>query len=785
MDPKDLRTLELPLVLDRLAQLTDFSASRELALDLSPTTYLDIARQRQAETAEARQLLVGDGKLSIGGARDIRPKVEAAARGAVLEPQDLLDISSTLVSARTLARRLNKETETYPVLSAIASDLSDGKALIDSISQTVDDRGLVRDSASKKLSSIRRNLRSSRERVAKKLESMVANPKVASMLQEPIITQREGRSVLPLKAEFKGKMEAVVHDQSTSGATLFVEPLPVVDLNNQVRELELDERAEVHRILKELSASIGSQSDEIVVSVQALARLDLAFAKARYAEEIDATEPTINGHNHRGSRLKFEAARHPLLDPETVVAIDLVLESEVQALVITGPNTGGKTVTLKTAGLLVAMAQCGMHVPAAIGAEFSMFEGIYADIGDEQSLEQSLSTFSSHVSNIIRILGLANGTSLVLLDELGAGTDPGEGAALALALLAEFVEREAVTLVATHFPELKLYAHQQPGVRNASVEFDLESLRPTYKLSIGLPGRSNALAIAERLGLNLSIVSRARERISLEEQQEDSLLEEIRLQRDQAEEARAAADQASAEAGALRDELRARLEGIEQERLAILETARQEALSQTEELSREVDRLRLKLAAAGAQLEEINQVSQELETVEATIEPVVMEPEESAEELEDLKVGDYVHLRTIDMDGVVTALQGRRAEVQVGRLKVQARLSDLGPPTELPAREQAAEIPSSRIRVRSETPPMELYVRGQTVDEALEALERRLDAAYLAGLPSLRVVHGKGSGILRKAIREELGRSPYVSSYRTGEPAEGGDGVTIVVLEEN
>ena len=784
MDPKDLRTLELPSVLERLAQLTDFSASRELALALLPTTYLEIAQQLQAETTEARQLLAGEGKMTVGGARDVRSKVEAAARGSVLDPQELLDIQATLISARTLGRRFNKEAGTYPVLSRIASDLSVETELIDSISRTIDDHGLVRDSASKKLGTVRKNLRSSRERVTRKLESMVSDPKVVSMLQEPIVTQRDGRSVIPLKSEFKGKMEAVIHDQSTSGATLFVEPLPVVQMNNQVRELELEERAEVRRILAKLSASVGDRNNEIVVSVAALARLDLAFAKGRYAEELNAAEPKLSDINGKRSRMRLEAARHPLLDPAEVVPIDLVLEPEVQALVITGPNTGGKTVTLKTAGLLAAMAQCGLNVPAASGAQLSMFRTIFADIGDEQSLEQSLSTFSSHISNIVRILGSADEGSLVLLDELGAGTDPGEGAALAQALLAEFVERGAVTLVATHFPELKLYAHQKEGVRNANVEFDLESLRPTYHLSIGLPGRSNALAIAERLGLDPGLIGRARERISLEEQQEDSLLEEIRNQRDAAQEAKIAAQEASTEAGMLRDELRGRLSEIEQERSEIIETARQDALTQTEELSKEVDRLRLKLAAAGKALEPVREIEEELEEVESALEPAEIELEDEFEELEDLKVGDYVRIRTIETDGVVTAIKGRKAEVQVGRLRVQARLSELGPPAELPIREtEISDTVGARPTI--EAPPMELYVRGQIVADALEALDRRLDAAYLAGMPSLRIVHGKGSGTLRRAIREELGRSRYVSSFRPGESYEGGEGVTVAQLKDN
>lgn len=782
MNPKDLHTLELPRVLERLAEFTDFSASRELALELTPTTYFEIAQRLQAETAEARLLQAGESRLTIGGARDVRGPAEAAARGSVLEPHQLLDVQSTLIAARTLARRFKREAEQFPVLTEIAADLAEETGLVNAISKVLDERGQVKDTASKVLNQIRQELRTGRERLVKKLERMVSDPKTAAMLQEPIVTQREGRFVIPLRAEFKGRLEAVVHDQSSSGATLFVEPLTAVQDNNQLRELELAERDEVRRILAELSAAVGAVSPALILSVEALARLDLAFAKARYAEAIDANQPTLRPPDDRRGRIHLLSARHPLLPAAGVVPIDLPLGAELQALVITGPNTGGKTVSLKTAGLLAAMAQCGLQIPAAAGSELVVFDAIYADIGDEQSIEQSLSTFSSHISNIIRILEQADQRSLVLLDELGAGTDPGEGAALARALLAEFVERGCITLVATHFPELKLYAHQTEGVLNASVEFDLESLRPTYHLRIGLPGRSNALSIAERLGLSPQIVERARTQIAPEELQADSLLDDIRQQREAALAARQQADQAAAEAGQLRDQLRRRLEGIEDERREILDQAKQQGRQEAEQVASELKQLRGQLAALGEELDRLEQAERELKQLGQQL-AVEDEPYlEHEPVLEELSVGDRVRLRSIAAEGIVTALGPSHAEVQVGSLRVKADLDDLAPPDG----GNGAQTPARRaieIKLAHEPPSAELNVRGASVEQALEAVEDRLDAAYLAGMPMLRVIHGKGTGALRRAIREWLADSPYVLSSESAPANEGGEGVTLVRLD--
>jgi len=787
INPKDLETLELPKVLARLASYAAFSASKQLALELSPTAALETAQVRQEQTSQARQLLSARPALSIGGARDVRPQVRAAERGAVLEPEDLLDVKATLESSRSLRRTFRRDGLSYPALAEIAAGLADDTGLIEAISRTLDDRGNVLDSASTKLRTVRRDLRAARERLARKLERMVSDPKIAALLQEPIVTQRQGRSVIPLRAEYKGRLPAVVHDQSASGATLFVEPLAAVELNNAVRELELQERDEVRRVLAELSAAIGAKRETIELAVESLAQLDLTFAKARYAEELKASEPMLKPARARSSRLRLLTARHPLLEPAIVVPIELTLDPDVRAIVITGPNTGGKTVSLKTAGLLVAMAQCGLHIPAAAGSEVEVFQGIYVDIGDEQSIEQSLSTFSSHISNIVRILRVADARSLVLLDELGAGTDPGEGAALARALLVEFLDRGCLTLVATHYPELKAFAHLTDGVENASVEFDLESLRPTYHLTVGLPGRSNALAIAERLGLRKRIVEAARAELSPDDLRADSMLEEIRRQRDAAIQAGAEAERASLEARSLRDELRRRLDGIAEERTEILGQARREAGAELEAARRQLAELRRRLTAAGEPLQSLGDIKEELEQLAAALEAPDLQPRSELLDIEsewhELAVGDRVLVRSIDAEGVLTALGGGQAEVRLGRLRIKAEPEDLVPLPSEPAGEQT--VSEGRLPTPSAPPPLELHVRGRTVEEALEQLERSLDAAYLAGMPYLRVVHGKGTGRLRQAIRQALKESGYVASFKSGTPAEGGEGVTVVWLAQD
>ncbi|HSJ57997.1 MAG TPA: endonuclease MutS2, partial [Anaerolineae bacterium] len=529
MEEKHLRTLEFPQVLQRLAQHTTFSAGRVLALALRPSPIYVEVEQSQRETAEARFLLDTAGGLPLGGAHDVRSLASNARRGAVLQPTDLLDIRGTLRAGGRVQRALERPREQVPLLADIAGRIEPCTRLAAEIDSSISDQGEVVDDASPALARIRREMRTAHDRLLDRLNNIVASSRYGTFLQEALVTQRSGRYVIPIKAEFKGRIPGIVHDTSASGATIFIEPLSVVDLGNRWRELQIEEQKEVERILADLSAQVADNADELIWTVEALAELDMIVARGRYANELDAAAPIMVPYKSRydTATLDLRQARHPLLDPDLVVPIDVYLREGVRALVITGPNTGGKTVSLKTVGLMAAMAQAGMHLPVSDGSELSVFEGLYADIGDEQSIEQSLSTFSSHLTNIITILQDVNERSLVLLDELGAGTDPVEGSALARAILTHLLGRQVTTLVATHYSELKMYAQTTPGVENASVEFDVQTLSPTYRMQIGLPGRSNAFAIAERLGLPTVIGHAARALVSPEELEAETLLGEI------------------------------------------------------------------------------------------------------------------------------------------------------------------------------------------------------------------------------------------------------------------
>lgn len=815
-DQKTLHILEYEKILERLAGYTAFGASAEKARLLQPVNDIDEARRRQVETSEAVQLLVTHADLTIGGARDIREMVDLARHGGVLDPNNLLDVKYTLVAARNLRRIFERQVEQYPHLWAIAERLLPPTGLIDAITRAISDRGDILDTASDKLSNIRRDLRVARERLLSKLQRIVGDPKNAPLLQEALITQRDGRYVLPLRSEFKGRIKSIVHDQSASGATLFVEPLAVVELNNQNRELQLAEREEERRILAELSRQIGMNAETILGTVDAVADLDLALARARYAEDLHAAEPVLRAlksqkkagsqgtAGHPGSDIHLRRARHPLLDPQSVVPIDVELDDQTYALVITGPNTGGKTVALKTVGLLALMAFSGLHIPAGSGSEISVFQDIYADIGDEQSIEQSLSTFSGHIKNIIRILENADERCLIILDELGAGTDPQEGAALARAILNNLLSRGITSLVTTHHPELKAFAHATPGVVNASVEFDLDTLQPTYDLTIGLPGRSNAMAIAQRLGLPEAIIMDARAEINPEDLHAEDLLDEIHRQRDQARQARADAESSRSQVDALKRKLEQRLENIEDERRNVLEAARQEAAEEVESLQEEIREARRALARARQPLEVLKSVEEQadklMQVVDKPVERVdlVTFDEESGDQGFDsrsIRLGDKVFLRTLGTQGVVSSISEDEAEVQVGVLRVRTRLADLqrtrgsidmqtgAQPSRksVPAKEEVrpAARPSD---LTPRSPGMELDLRGQRADEALHSLEQYLDAAYLAGLPFARIIHGKGTGRLRDVVRQSLSQNPHIQSYEAGGEKEGGDGVTVAIL---
>jgi len=798
MDSKTLQVLEYPKILERLKAFCDFSASIELARALEPTDSYDLALARLAETSEARRLFsIQD--IGIGGAHDIRPAVDLAARGGVLDPQQLLDVKSTLISCRELKRSLERKTDEYPRLAQIAAGLPEAHGIVDAITRVLSDRGEVLDSASPKLATLRREIKIAHDRLMSRLQKYLTES--GSKLQEPIITQRDGRYVIPLRAEFKGQIKAVVHDQSASGATLFVEPLPIVELNNTVRELQLQERDEERRILYELSVQIGAHREELTYGVENLAMLDLIFAKAKYAEELKASAPILHSmKEERGKKdparlssfvFLLNKARHPLLDPNTVVPIDVDPKPGTRAVVITGPNTGGKTVSLKTVGLLALMAQSGLHIPVQSGSELPCFHAVYADIGDEQSIEQSLSTFSGHITNIIRVLKQIDHRSLVIFDELGAGTDPQEGAALARAILSHLLASGCTTLVATHYPELKTFAHSTEGVVNASLEFDIKTLRPTYHLTIGLPGRSNALLIAQRLGLPQPIIEFAKSEINPEDLRADKLLDDIRKERNRTSRERQKLEKARDKLEAQTKEIDKRLEKIEDERRAVLAQARAEGELEVAILKKNIDSLKSQLKKARQPLQVLKEIEEKVEAIEEKIEaPVERQTSKVERPSGAVKLGERVLVGTLNAEGVVTALGESDAEVQIGSLRVRARLADLVRKAgesvisnQSSVTSDQSPIASKQVSVSSsKSPGIELNLRGKLVEDGLEELERYLERAYSSGLLFVRIVHGKGTGRMREAVRGALKSSPYVASFEEPKDNEGGSGVTVAKM---
>ena len=803
MNPKTLSLLEYDKILTRLKAHCVFSASTELAEKLKPTPSFKKAKTQLEETSEARLLFSTNETVSVGGARDVREKVKLTSRGGVLETQDLLDIKSTLISARSLINVFTKsgddaQSHETPRLDAIAEKLPPPLGLVDAITRTISEKGEVLDSASAQLASIRRERRTTHDRLMTKLQKIISNTQNAKMLQEAIITQRDGRYVIPLRAQYKGQIKGITHDQSSTGVTLFIEPLSTVESNNKLRELQLAERDEERRVLAELCAQIGENTDEITQGVEALAELDLAFAKAKYADAIEATEPLLGQKlKVKGSKKKTSSqpstldiqtlnlinARHPLLDPATVVPLNISLDAETRALVITGPNTGGKTVTLKTVGLLTLMAQSGLHIPADSGSALPCFQAVHADIGDEQSIEQSLSTFSGHIKNISQILKKADEKSLVILDELGAGTDPQEGAALARAILSELLNRGSLSFVATHYPELKAFAHTTEKVVNASLEFDLHTLRPTYKLTIGLPGRSNALAIARRLGLDPNVLTAAEEEIDPGEMRVDSMLDDIHRQKKIARKDRNKAQRARIDAHRLRRQLDEELEKIEDERLKILDQAREQAKSQVEAAQAEIQEMKRRLQEAEKPLEEIEEVEEQIKRVEEKIpQPIPKKKKKQVIREQETgisgtpSVGDRVLVKKLGAEGDVIALGDGEAEVQVGALRMWADLRDL----QLKKRAVKKEIVKAVSTPDVATPRMELDIRGERAEDALDRLEHYIDQAYIGEMPFVRIVHGKGTGRLREVVREALRANPQVKSFEEGKPTEGGAGVTVV-----
>ncbi|WP_027717707.1 endonuclease MutS2 [Desulfovirgula thermocuniculi] len=783
MDVRNLQRLEFDKVCEQLAGFASSELGREKALALRPATDAGVIRIWQSQTSQGREILRREPEFSWGGWKDVRPALQRARRGAMLDPLELFEIGQALAAFRRVREFFQKRQGRYPLLEKIAFNIGDFHELEKKISRTVLPGGEIADDASPALYQIRRKLERARQQVRERLEGIIRSPHYQRYLQEAIVTVREGRYVVPVKQEFRHQVPGLVHDQSASGATLFVEPLAVVEANNEIRRLQAAEKREVERLLTELSAMVARQGAELAASLEAMGELDFIMARARYADATDAVEPRLLEE----PKLRLNHARHPLLG-KGAVPISVHLGYRFDTLIITGPNTGGKTVALKTVGLLVAMAQSGLHIPAADGSELGIFAHVFADIGDEQSIENSLSTFSSHLTNIVHILNHAGPRSLVLLDEIGAGTDPTEGAALAQAILERLQELGAKTLATTHYSELKNFAHRRAGVENACVEFDAVTLRPTYRLLIGRPGQSNAFEIARRLGLPEELVERARGFLSPEQVQLADLLAQLERSRQEAERELLAARKAREEAAALRERYRLLGEQLAAKRQDILARAREEARRLVKEAQREAEeavrelRERLAEESARAREEAIREVRERLAGMRRKLEEKPSSRPLEGEAPAAVSVGQAVYLPRFGQQGTVVAVAGpEEVTVQVGVVKLSVPVREL----RLAAETQggAGETGVARLleeKARTVSPRLDL--RGMRADEALQEVEKYLDEASLAGLSRVYLVHGKGTGALRSAIQQHLRSDRRVKSFRLGEHGEGGAGVTVVEL---
>jgi DNA mismatch repair protein MutS2 len=798
MDAHALRTLEYDKVIARLARHTSFAAGRELALELEPSDeYREVVR-RQRETAEARRLLQMKPRTGLGGAHDVRPLAEKAARGGLLVPDELLAIASTLECARDLKASISRLDEALPLLKDIVDLIEPLTRTAENINRSINQRGEVTDQASPALGSIRREARGLHDRLYQRLQEILSSSFSKGIAQEAIITLRDGRYVIPIKADMRGQLKGIVHDVSGSGATVWLEPLAVVELGNRWREAQLEEEREVERVLRALSGEVGAAAEAIGWDVVALARIDLALAKVRFGDEVGAVELPYEGEDQpwiveAPAQLHLLLARHPLLRAP-VIPTTITVGGSYRVLLITGPNTGGKTVALKTAGLLALMMQAGLPVPADRGSRVPVFGNVFADIGDEQSIEQSLSTFSSHMTNIIRIVAGADEKSLVLLDELAAGTDPTEGSALARAILAKLLDAGALTVATTHHGELKAFAHSTDAVMNASVEFNLETLSPTYHLTIGLPGRSNALEIAQRLGMPRALIDEARASIAPEQRQVEEMLSDIRREREGAASARRAEEIARREAEEIREKLADRLDAAEDERARLLDKARAEVAGQ-------IERAQKLLAEAETEVEE-QKLGAAAEKLRLAAEESAKLQERAAERPErrkraptvaqravpagpppaSIRAGDLVWLRGMDQHGEALSEPDARGEVELrlGPLRSRIKLSQVER-VQRPAATQARGAITTNLEPPRDV-PAEIEVRGRTVDEMIPAVEQYIDDAFRAGMPSARIIHGKGTGALRRQVRDYLGKHPLVKSYEEARREEGGEGVTIAHL---
>ncbi len=791
MTERSLRVLEFHKIRAELSKYCVSDMGREKCEALVPTNRIAEVRRMQQETEEARVVLTYLGGTPMIPFADVRASLHLAEIGSALSPRALLDIAACLRAARAARDALVTDRDNTPMLTANASRLSTNRALEQAIGDAILSEEEIADRASPELFTIRRKMRSCNERVRERLNGMIHSPTTQKYLQEAIITMRADRYVLPVKQEYRSMVPGIVHDQSATGATIFVEPMAVVEIGNELKQLIASEKAEIDRILRALSAQVAPDAAAIADNLAILAQLDFAFAKASLAREMMACEPKVNDEG----RIDIRRGRHPLIDPQKVVPLDIRLGADFTTLIITGPNTGGKTVTLKTTGLFTLMAQSGLQVPAEHGTELAVFDDVFADIGDEQSIEQSLSTFSGHMTNIVSILTQVTPDSLVLFDELGAGTDPTEGAALAQAILSTLLDMHTRTVATTHYSELKEYALTTENVENASVEFDVTTLRPTYRLSIGIPGKSNAFEISRKLGLPEFVIGKAKELLSKEQVRFEDVIANAEYHRQVAERERQIAEEASREMVAIRNQAEAERRKLEEQRERSIKKAKEEAKRIVENARRESDaiiaELRAMKKAGGAQEHEIQRVRKQVDTAQ---EALADKPEEAAGEVpKSVKVGDMVHIASMDVDATVMSLPDAKGYLQlkVGMMKMRAQMSDLrtlSSTQKLIKKEQKKQehkraMREQRVDVMTRPVRQELDVRGMALDEAIPEVQKFLDDAMLSSLGEVSIIHGNGTGILRAGIQDCLRRHPCVSSFRLGRYGEGETGVTIVSLK--
>lgn len=788
MNQKVLRTLEYNKIVERLAEYAFGADTKERCLSLLPSTSLSEITNAQQQTKDAMNRSLKKGRLDCSGIKPLSSAIRRVEIGGTMNIEELLGLCKLLETARRVKAYGRKEREDIP--SDSLSELFDGleplSPLCDEICRCIISVDEINDDASSNLKSIRRSIRSTGDRIHAQLNQMLNNQNVRNCLQDFVITMRNGRYCLPVKAEAKSQITGMVHDQSSSGSTLFIEPMAVVNLNNELKELSIKEQDEIAVILATLSAKAGEYIPAIETDYQILTELDFIFAKAAYALEYNGITPHFNTER----KIRILKGRHPLLDAKKVVPIDISLGSDFDQLVITGPNTGGKTVSLKTVGLLTLMGQAGLPIPSGDRSELAVFDDIFADIGDEQSIEQNLSTFSSHMTNIIHILKEANEHSLVLFDELCAGTDPTEGAALAVSILSYFHSRGIRTMATTHYSEIKIYALTTSGIENACCEFDVETLSPTYRLLIGIPGKSNAFAISKKLGLSDTLIEDARTRISSNEQNFEDLLSDLEASRITIEKEQAEINRYKSEIAALKQQLKNKQEKLDESRDAILRKAKEEANQILQEAKDTADEAIRNFNKYGTTRPSI----QEMEKQRTNIREKMAANEKKSSKGKDtaiynpkvpkkLRIGDSVKVLSMNLTGTVHSLPNAKGDlfVQMGILRSQVNIKDLVLIEDAaPGSKKYAKTGAGKLKMsKSASVSTEINLIGKTVDEAIALLDKYLDDAYLAHLPSVRIVHGKGTGALRSAVQSHLKRQSYIKSFHLGEFGEGDAGVTI------